>query len=65
MEKDDGKIFCELLGLEDNHMIMFESYVVLGYSQVVNVKGYNSYCQREKMGITDIYEKGVNVTNLL
>ena len=43
------KIFHELLGLEtDNHMIMFESYVVLGYSQVVNVKGENSYCQREK-----------------
>ena len=41
MEKEDGKkIFHELLGLEtDNHMIKFESYIALGYSQVVNVKG--------------------------
>ena len=50
MEKEDGKIFHELLGLEtDNHMIKFESYIVLGYSQVVNVKGDKIfYCQREK-----------------
>ena len=37
----------------------------LGFSQVVNVKDENSYCQREKMGKNNMYEKGVNVTNLI
>ena len=45
------KIFHELLGLEtDNYMLISKVMLFLGYSQVVNVKGENSYCQREKNG---------------
>ena len=53
MEKEDGKIFHELLGLEtDKYMIKFESCIVLGYSQVVNVKGTKKILlpKREKNG---------------
>ena len=46
-------------------MLISKVMLFLGYSQVVNVKGENSYCQREKMGIIYICEKGVNLTNVI
>ena len=59
-------MFPDLLGLEtDNYMLISKVMLFLGYSQAVNVKGENSYCQTEKMGIIDIYEKGVNLTNVI
>ena len=45
-------------------MIRFESYIVLGYSQVVNVNFF-LLPKREKMGIINMYEKGVNSTKLI
>ena len=61
--KGGWKKYHELLELENNHMIIFESCCFR--LEPSECERFNSYCQREKIGITDIYEKGANVTNLL
>ena len=47
--KGGWKKYYELLEFEINHIIIFESYVVSGYGQVVNVKGQFLLLERKNV----------------
>ena len=49
MEKEGGKKYYELLELDINYIIIIESYVVSGYSQVVNVTGQFLLLERKNV----------------